>query len=451
MTSSPAVANGVVYVGTGDILYALDAATGAKLWSYTTGDGSRSSAISSSPAYANGVVYVGRWDGKVDAIYANNGTNKWSFTTGSWVFSSPAVVDGVVYVGSFDHNVYALNAATGAKLWSYTTVFEVGSSPAVANGVVYVGNAFELYAINAATGQSNWVYRDWVNGVAGGEPTIANGVVYIGGTSSNIYAINASTGIKIWNYAVGGYVDAAPAVVNGVVYVGSRDNNVYAIGNQTEPSQPTHITLTTSNPSPHAGQQFTLSGALTTDSGAVTQSNPPKAAASTGVAGQPIYIQELQAGTWVNIQGPITTDQNGAFSFAMSLTTPGSHSLRGHYDGTAQYAACDSPGALTITVGGKVTPTPTPTTTIKPSPVKPTFRREVPCPAVTCAEVCDAHTLPGTCEAPTATPSPTSSFTLPPNITLPPIPGVPEFPLAGFGAGVVLCALAGAYLMLRRD
>jgi hypothetical protein len=36
-------------------------------------------------------------------------------------------------------------------------------------------------------------------------------------------------------------------------------------------------------------------------------------------------------------------------------------------------------------------------------------------------------------------------------MTLPSIPGVPEFPLAGFGAGAVMCALAAAYLMLRRD
>ena len=37
-TSSPAVANGVVYVGSGDgNVYALDASTGALLWTYTTG------------------------------------------------------------------------------------------------------------------------------------------------------------------------------------------------------------------------------------------------------------------------------------------------------------------------------------------------------------------------------------------------------------------------------
>ena len=39
VVSSPAVANGVVYVGSeDDNVYALNASTGAKLWSYTTGN-----------------------------------------------------------------------------------------------------------------------------------------------------------------------------------------------------------------------------------------------------------------------------------------------------------------------------------------------------------------------------------------------------------------------------
>jgi PQQ-like domain len=41
-------------------VYALDANTGAELWSYTTGG-----AVYSSPAVANGMVYIGSDDGKL--------------------------------------------------------------------------------------------------------------------------------------------------------------------------------------------------------------------------------------------------------------------------------------------------------------------------------------------------------------------------------------------------
>ena len=53
------MANGVVYVGSDDNnLYALNASTGALLWKYITGN-----YVSSSPAVANGMVFVESWDG----------------------------------------------------------------------------------------------------------------------------------------------------------------------------------------------------------------------------------------------------------------------------------------------------------------------------------------------------------------------------------------------------
>jgi outer membrane protein assembly factor BamB len=61
VVSSPAVAGGVVYVGSEDgHLYAVDRTTGALLWDYATGGD-----ITSSPAVANGLLYIGSMDGKL--------------------------------------------------------------------------------------------------------------------------------------------------------------------------------------------------------------------------------------------------------------------------------------------------------------------------------------------------------------------------------------------------
>ena len=101
--SSPAVVNGVVYVGSEDSnVYALNATTGAKLWSYATSFG-----VYSSPTVANGMVYAGDGNGKVYALRAKTGALLWSYTTGTVEYSSPAVSNGVVYLGSYDHNLYA--------------------------------------------------------------------------------------------------------------------------------------------------------------------------------------------------------------------------------------------------------------------------------------------------------------------------------------------------------
>ncbi len=103
-------------------------------WSYTTGG-----EVYSSPAVANGVVYVGSVNGTVYALDAKTGAKVWNYATGDQIYSSPAVANGVVYIGSWDNNVYALNAKTGAKLWSYATGARVDSSPAVVNGMVTSG------------------------------------------------------------------------------------------------------------------------------------------------------------------------------------------------------------------------------------------------------------------------------------------------------------------------
>jgi outer membrane protein assembly factor BamB len=66
--------------------------------------------IASSPAVANGVVYVGENSGKVFAVSANGCGRPsclalWSgLTDDQIVNSSPAIVDGVLYVGSGDKN-----------------------------------------------------------------------------------------------------------------------------------------------------------------------------------------------------------------------------------------------------------------------------------------------------------------------------------------------------------
>ena len=61
----------------------------------------------SSLAVANEVVYFGSQDHNVYALNAATGAYLWSYTTGNLVASSPAVVNGVAYIGSRDYNVYA--------------------------------------------------------------------------------------------------------------------------------------------------------------------------------------------------------------------------------------------------------------------------------------------------------------------------------------------------------
>ena len=112
MRSSPVVADGVVYIGSNDgNITAWNATTGVMLWNFTT-----SNAVWSSPAVANGTVYVSSaaWSPTPNlyALDAATGKEVWNYS----IFgegSSPAVVDGVLYITELGGNVYALNAANG--------------------------------------------------------------------------------------------------------------------------------------------------------------------------------------------------------------------------------------------------------------------------------------------------------------------------------------------------
>ncbi len=268
--SSPAVADGKVYIGSYDgTVYCLDAPTGGLIWSYITGRG-----VKSSPAVADGKVYVGCDDANVYCLNATTGGFIWNFTTGDEVRSSPAVADGKVYVGSWDGTVYCLDASTGGLIWNYTTGYWVTSSPAVADGKVYIGFWLEVLCLDASTGGLIWSYpiNSWVesspavatgkvyvgsnngfvyclNATTGGfiwacctnsdivysSPAVAGGKVYVGLYSWNVCCLDALTGGFIWNYTTGSYVSSSPAVADGKVYIGSNDpdNKVYCLDAST--------------------------------------------------------------------------------------------------------------------------------------------------------------------------------------------------------------------------
>jgi outer membrane protein assembly factor BamB len=75
------------------------------LWSFATGDH-----IDSSPAVAGGMIYVGSHNHKLYAFDASCRATclpLWTFSTGNVISSSPAVANGMVYVSSEDHKLYA--------------------------------------------------------------------------------------------------------------------------------------------------------------------------------------------------------------------------------------------------------------------------------------------------------------------------------------------------------
>ena len=290
--SSPAVADGIVYVGSRDFkLYALDVATGAKRWEYKTG-----SWVESSPAIVNGVVYFGSNNGRLHALDAYSGEKLWDFKIKYPIISSPAVADGVVYFGAGDYYVYALDAVTGKKLWDFETEGCVTSSPVVANGIVYIGSGSKFcYALHALSGKlrlqfksyyltfsspavsgetvyfmtfngslyvvdgnaRTWLWEHeikpywiqlWAMGLplptpppqsgllwgirldkpAVSSPIVTDDTLYVG-SGNKLVAIDLQGQQKRWEFETEGAVSSSPALVDTTIYVGSEDGRLYAV------------------------------------------------------------------------------------------------------------------------------------------------------------------------------------------------------------------------------
>lgn len=245
ISSSPAVVDGVVYVGSvspavpeGGALHAVNAATGEELWRLPTipGDG-----IFSSPAVVDGMVYAGSYDGIVIAATADTGKERWRFTAGSLVISSPAVVNGVVYIGDAAGYLYALDAATGKLRWRFAAdkPYErsIATSAAVVNGTVYVVTGVRrpsqhawLHALDAATGKERWRFTVSADGDVRGTPAVAGNVVYVVTSKGVLYAIGARDGKERWRYASGAEVPwANPAVAGGTAYVATGNGVLHAV------------------------------------------------------------------------------------------------------------------------------------------------------------------------------------------------------------------------------
>jgi outer membrane protein assembly factor BamB len=285
---SPAtVSGGKVYISSMDgNTYAVDATTGALNWSYPAGGGM------SSPAVSDGIVYIGIG---VDlyAVNASTGAFIWNYDIDpAWSIDfSPAVSGGIVYVSSTSHlmpppqindNIYAINASTGAFIWNYTTNDRVASSPAVSNGVVYVASGSQnVYALNATDGSFIWSH------LPGGSvamfmmrssPAVADGRVYFGAEDNKVYSLDASTGALNWSYTTGNMVESSPAVSGGIVYVGSDDGKVYALNATTGAlkwSRSTGSTIGSSSPAISDGLLYITSGGTVRCLGALPDFTSP--------------------------------------------------------------------------------------------------------------------------------------------------------------------------------
>jgi outer membrane protein assembly factor BamB len=268
-TSYPLVAAGRVYViaydpqHAGGTLLALDAVTGATLWS-------RPVAGTGQLAYDAGRVFIAERSGTVVAVAADTGATQWARVLPEpFTLQTPVAAGGVLYVASAWSGgaVYALAGADGSTLWSEP--FYYGGSPGVDGSFVYVSDGYEgaTQAFARADGAPAWVgsaqcfvgngqvltdgarvIGPWssacgalsdaatgrlLDSFAASTAPASAGDVAIALNGSTLQARSLTTGVLLWEFTGDGSLRSAPVIVNETVYAGSADGTLFAVDLRT--------------------------------------------------------------------------------------------------------------------------------------------------------------------------------------------------------------------------
>ncbi len=185
--SSASVDGGVVYVGCRDgHVYALDAATGKKRWDYPTAK----SWVNGTPAVRDGVVYVGTSDSsRFMALDARNGRLRWNFDAKAYMFSSAALAGDLAYVGDHNGRLYAVDTKTGKLAWEFVTE----GAKADPMKVLTAEGRLNQEAFAPVFHDFQDMYLDMAKfasiGAVMGSPVVDKGVVYFGSMDGNVYAL----------------------------------------------------------------------------------------------------------------------------------------------------------------------------------------------------------------------------------------------------------------------
>lgn len=232
----------VAHAVNGAATFGLNPSTGSVSWSQGHG-GSYSSVV----VGADGSIIFGKtYNQEVSCLSGGTRAQRWAWHAPQWSRSSVAIGETAVYVQPELRFVTALRYDNGAVLWQTTTTcsgtnmfwedYKLSSSPTIAPwGAVLIGMCDGLfYALNTTTGAKLWTR-------ATGAPIFSSPVlsadgeaVFFGSDDGNVYALNARNGSLLWSAATGGVVISSPSIdADGTLYIGGGDGCMRAYESAT--------------------------------------------------------------------------------------------------------------------------------------------------------------------------------------------------------------------------
>lgn len=219
--SSPAVSDGVVYIGSGSKVHALDAQSGDELWATDLSNGdSPAMVVNSSPAINGNNLVIGDYNnGRYSCLDTGSGQVRWSFDLdeGCTALSTPCITGGKVFVGQ--SAAWGASINPNGKLWCLDE--ETGDVEVNWGDGGYFGTDDNLDLSGSAAALGEYIYfTDFTFG-------------YTSSPSSNLYCLSLADGERKWSEKVYGS-SGAPAVAEGIVITSGQQYGAdYSVSNRT--------------------------------------------------------------------------------------------------------------------------------------------------------------------------------------------------------------------------
>jgi quinohemoprotein ethanol dehydrogenase len=252
--AQPLVYKDIIYIVTGaDDVFAIDAKTGAKKWTYRANLNQKIRTVccgwtSRGVALGDGKVYVGQLDGKLVALDQKTGRVAWStqvarYQQGFTITNAPLYYDGRVYTGvsggefGIRGRLTAFSAKTGKELWRFYTIpgpGQVGHDTWPVDNNSWQHGGAPVWQTPAVDPKLGLLYFSTGNA----SPDLY-GAARAGDNlfASSILALDAKTGKYRWHFQevhhdIWDY-DAPSPVVLFNVSVGGRERNAIAQAGKT--------------------------------------------------------------------------------------------------------------------------------------------------------------------------------------------------------------------------
>lgn len=256
---------GKVFVLDGDsTVTAVDATSGEVVWKHNVkpderergsgvlgfnimrGGGQVSGGFGGGVATGGGKVFVASGYRTMSALDAATGAVLWTVRTDSPLHGAPTLAGARVYVVDIDNQIIAFDTATGQQAWSYRGIVESArvmraSSPAVSGDTVIAPfSSGEVVALRASNGQPVWQQvlsrtsrtsaLSEIRDIAG-RPVVSRGFVYAVSHSGVMQAMDIRSGAPKWSLPVAGV--NAPLPAGDVVYVVSKSGELTLVNRDT--------------------------------------------------------------------------------------------------------------------------------------------------------------------------------------------------------------------------